>query len=38
MKKEDAERILNAIAGDEKELQKKVRKLKLKTDYRGKDW
>lgn len=38
MEKEDAERILNAIAGDEKDLQKKLRKRKVKSSYQGKDW
>lgn len=38
MSKEDAQRILNAIAGDEKDLQKQIRRLKVKSNYRGKDW
>ncbi len=38
MKKEDALRILNAISGDEKDLQKKIRRLKVRSNYKGKDW
>jgi Ca-activated chloride channel family protein len=38
MSKEDAQRILNAISGDEKQLQKQVRRLKVKSSYSGKDW
>lgn len=38
MSKEDAQRILNAISGDEKQLQKQVRRIKVKSSYQGKDW
>lgn len=38
MNKQDAERILNAISGDEKDLQKKMRRVKVNAGYKGKDW
>jgi tetratricopeptide (TPR) repeat protein len=38
MSKQDAERILNAISGDEKDLQKKMRRVKVNAAYKGKDW
>lgn len=38
MSKEDAERILNALRDDERDIQRKVRKGKAEGDYVGKDW
>jgi len=38
MTKEDAERILNALRDDEKEIQKDLRKLQGPSDYQGNDW
>ena len=38
MSKEDAERILNALQDDEKDLQKQQQRFKTKGTYRGKDW
>jgi len=38
MSKEDAERILNALKDDEKELQKDQERFKVRGDYRGNDW
>ncbi len=38
MSKEDAERILNALRDDEQNIQKKVRRETVKSDYSGKDW
>lgn len=36
--KQDAERILQAMMNDEKELQKKLRKLKSNSNKKGKNW
>jgi len=37
--KEDAERILNALRDDERDIQEKLkRKVRAKGDYTGKDW
>ena len=38
MSKEDAERILNALKDDEKDLQKEQQRFKASGDYRGNDW
>jgi len=38
MSKEDAERILNALKDDEKELQKEQQRFKARGEYRGNDW
>ena len=38
MSKEDAERILNALKDDEKDLQKKQQRYKARGNYRGDDW
>ncbi|MCP4706258.1 MAG: tetratricopeptide repeat protein [candidate division Zixibacteria bacterium] len=38
MSKEDAERILNALKDDEKELQKDQERFKAKGNYQGNDW
>lgn len=38
MSKEDAERILNALKDDEKELQKDQERFKAKGGYQGNDW
>lgn len=38
MSKEDAERILNALRDDEKDLQKKIKRQKGRGTYKGKDW
>jgi len=38
MSKEDAERILNALRDDEKDIQDKLRRHRVSGDYRGKDW
>ena len=38
MSKEDAERILNALRDDEKDIQKKIKRETVKGDYVGKDW
>ncbi len=38
MSKEDAERILNALRDDEKEIQKKLKRRQVAGDYVGKDW
>lgn len=38
MSKEDAERILNALKDDEKELQKDVRRMEGPAVYEGNDW
>lgn len=38
MSKEDAERILNALKDDERELQKKQRRFRAKGNYQGNDW
>lgn len=38
MSQEDAERILNALRDDEKEVQKDLRKLQGPSDYQGNDW
>jgi len=38
MSKEDAERILNALRDDEKEIQKKIKRKQSAGDYVGKDW
>lgn len=36
--REDAERILNALRDDERELQKQIKRQENKGDYLGKDW
>ena len=36
--KEDAERILNGLKDDEQDVQKKVRRHNVPTNYTGKDW
>ncbi len=38
MSEEDAERILNALKDDEKELQKEQERFKVRGDYQGNDW
>lgn len=38
MSKEDAERILNALKDDEKEVQKTINRNLSKGNYQGKDW
>lgn len=38
MSKEDAERILNAIKDDEKDLQKEQQKFQVQGNYKGNDW
>lgn len=38
MSKEDAERILNALRDDEKDIQKKIRRAAASGSYSGKDW
>lgn len=38
MSKEDAERILNALKDDEREVQKKIKRVMTNSDYSGKDW
>lgn len=38
MSKEDAERILNALKDDEREVQKKIKRVMSNSDYNGKDW
>ncbi|MCX6828508.1 MAG: hypothetical protein NT002_04430, partial [candidate division Zixibacteria bacterium] len=38
MSKEDAERILNALKDDEKDLQKDVRRMEGPAVYEGNDW
>jgi Ca-activated chloride channel family protein len=38
MSKEDAERILNALKDDEKEVQKDVRRFQGPSSYEGNDW
>ena len=38
MSKEDAERILNALADDEKDVQKQIKRKVVGGDYVGKDW
>jgi tetratricopeptide (TPR) repeat protein len=38
MSKEDAERILNALRDDERDIQKKIRRQAASGDYQGKDW
>jgi len=38
MSEEDAERILNALRDDEKEIQKKLKRRQVAGDYVGKDW
>ena len=38
MSEEDAERILNALRDDEKEIQKKLKRRQVAGDYAGKDW
>ncbi len=38
MSKENAERILNALRDDEKEIQKKLKRRQVAGDYAGKDW
>jgi len=38
MSKEDAERILNALRDDEKDIQEKLRRHRVSGSYRGKDW
>jgi len=38
MSKEDAERILNGLLDNEQEMQEKVKKKRIRGDYRGKDW
>mgnify|MGYP001616573834 CR=1 FL=1 len=38
MSKEDAERILNALKDDEKDIQKKVQRQVKAGNYSGKDW
>jgi tetratricopeptide (TPR) repeat protein len=38
MSKEDAERILNALRDDERDVQKKIRRDVNAADYTGKDW
>lgn len=38
MSKEDAERILNALKDDEKDIQKKLKRQIGRGDYVGKDW
>lgn len=38
MNKEDAERILNALKDDEKDIQKKIQRQLRSGDYTGKDW
>lgn len=38
MSKEDAERILNALKDDEREVQKKLKRAKGNSNYTGKDW
>jgi tetratricopeptide (TPR) repeat protein len=38
MSKEDAERILNALRDDEQDIQKDVRRQRVRGDYQGKDW
>ncbi|MBD3332660.1 tetratricopeptide repeat protein [candidate division GN15 bacterium] len=39
MSQEDAERILNALRDDEREMQEKIkRRMRIRGDYTGKDW
>lgn len=38
MSKEDAERILNALKDDEKDIQKKIKRETTSSGYSGKDW
>ncbi len=38
MSKEDAERILNALRDDERDIQKKIQRQVGAGDYKGKDW
>ncbi|MCP4686298.1 MAG: tetratricopeptide repeat protein [bacterium] len=38
MSKEDAERILNALRDDERDIQKKIKRQVAVGDYTGKDW
>ncbi|PKK84799.1 MAG: hypothetical protein CVT49_01195 [candidate division Zixibacteria bacterium HGW-Zixibacteria-1] len=38
MSEEDAERILNALKDDEKDLQKEQERFKVQGDYQGNDW
>ncbi|RKX32108.1 MAG: hypothetical protein DRP46_01840 [Candidatus Zixiibacteriota bacterium] len=38
MSKEDAERILNALKDDEKDLQKEQQRFKVQGNYQGNDW
>jgi tetratricopeptide (TPR) repeat protein len=38
MSKEDAERILNALRDDERDIQKKIKRQVSVGDYTGKDW
>ena len=38
MSKEDAERILNALRDDERDIQKKIRRDVTGSNYQGKDW
>ena len=38
MSKEDAERILNALRDDEKDIQEKLRRHRVSGEYNGKDW
>lgn len=38
MSKEDAERILNALRDDERDVQKKIKRDAASPDYTGKDW
>jgi len=38
MSEEDAERILNALKDDEKDLQEQQQRFKARGNYRGKDW
>lgn len=38
MSKEDAERILNALKDDEKDLQKEQQRFKAQGNYQGNDW
>lgn len=38
MSKEDAERILNALADDEQDVQKQIKRQMIGGDYVGKDW
>ena len=38
MSKEDAERILNALKDDERDVQKKLKRVMSQSNYNGKDW